>query len=66
LKTLTTFLGPVIGDIARGIEDKEALEKLFAHPFMRPAAFSPEQEFPPLLAHCRGRPAGFQPARAAG
>jgi hypothetical protein len=34
LKTLTTFLGRVIGDIARGIEDKEALENLFAHPFM--------------------------------
>jgi transposase, IS5 family len=34
LKTLKTFLGRVIRDIARRIKGNEALEKLFAHPLM--------------------------------
>jgi hypothetical protein len=38
LKTLKTFLGRVIRDIARRIKGNEALEKLFAHPLMLAAA----------------------------
>jgi IS5 family transposase len=64
LKTLKTFLGRVIRDIARRIKGNEALEKLFAHTFMLARR---EQELAsPQRRTGRGRPAGFQPARAGG
>ena len=68
LKTLKTYLGRVMRDIARKIAGDEALRQIFAHPLMLAGGVHTQNK---NLRPLRGQPPGadlrvFQPACAGG